>query len=247
MARLPRLYAPGVTQLAMADFLPAVAARLDSACYRDLTRWLAEAARTHEVALQGWRLTAARIGLLATPANAAGVSRVICSPAPGSCLRSSGSSACRCARGSWKSPTAGHGPRRRPTRAGLRCNRPGLRRTSITGPAATRRSTGKRSTGSCCRKAIRHCLTSGLPQRCAGSGRWAMKPLSAALPGQQAAVSHRGQGVVRAKRDPRRHNSDASPIEIGINLVQNKIGTHPNLFSCNTPFSGVSSRSRTAT
>ena len=77
MARLPRLYAPGVTQLAMADFLPAVGASLDSACYRNLTRWLAEAARTHEIALQGWSLTAAGIGLLATPANAVGVSRVI--------------------------------------------------------------------------------------------------------------------------------------------------------------------------
>jgi len=77
MARLPRLYAPGVTQLAMADFLPAAGASLDSACYRNLTRWLAEAARTHEIALQGWSLTAAGIGLLATPNSTVGVSRVI--------------------------------------------------------------------------------------------------------------------------------------------------------------------------
>ena len=77
MARLPRLYAPGVTQLAMAEFLPAAGARLDSACYRDLTRWLAEASRTHEVALHGWSLTAGGIGLIATPDSAAGVSRVI--------------------------------------------------------------------------------------------------------------------------------------------------------------------------
>lgn len=77
MARLPRLYAPGVTQLASAQFLPAVGATLDSQRYRQLTRWLAEAARTHEIALQGWSLTPAGIGLLATPASATGISRVI--------------------------------------------------------------------------------------------------------------------------------------------------------------------------
>ena len=77
MARLPRLYAPGVTQLAMADFLPSVRAALDSQCYRNLTRWLAEASRSHDIALQGWSLTTAGIGLIATPADAAGLSRVI--------------------------------------------------------------------------------------------------------------------------------------------------------------------------
>lgn len=77
MARLPRLYAPGVTQLAMAEFLPTVPAALDSQCYRNLTRWLAEASGKHGIALQGWSLTTAGIGLLATPADAAGLSRVI--------------------------------------------------------------------------------------------------------------------------------------------------------------------------
>lgn len=77
MARLPRLYAPGVTQLAMVEFLPSVPAALDSQCYRNLTRWLAEACSTHGIALQGWSLTPGGIGLLATPSDAAGLSRAI--------------------------------------------------------------------------------------------------------------------------------------------------------------------------
>lgn len=80
MARLPRLYAPQIPQLVQAAFAhplahacdPAPQAKLDQ-----LQAWLQQDARMHSVALHGWLLLNDRITLLATPADALGVSRLI--------------------------------------------------------------------------------------------------------------------------------------------------------------------------
>ena len=80
MARLPRLYAAGATQLVRADF----AARstispfdLTNPLLTSLVRWLGDAAQTHDVAIHGWSFTPHAIIFLATPKDQQGISKII--------------------------------------------------------------------------------------------------------------------------------------------------------------------------
>lgn len=80
MARLPRLYAPGVTQLAMAEFSHnAVITPFDltNPLLPLLVNWLGDACIQYRVAVHGWSLTPQGILLLATPKDAHGLSRLI--------------------------------------------------------------------------------------------------------------------------------------------------------------------------
>lgn len=80
MARLPRLYAPGSVQLAIAEF-----ADINTIFPFDLTNptlptivnWLGEAATQYHVAIHGWSLTPKSILLLATPKDPQGISKLI--------------------------------------------------------------------------------------------------------------------------------------------------------------------------
>src|SRR5690606_1732886 len=80
MARLPRLYAPGIPQLAQARFArplahahePTPAVQLDL-----LKEWLLIETHKHGIALHGWTFLLDRIILLATPQSAHATSRVI--------------------------------------------------------------------------------------------------------------------------------------------------------------------------
>ena len=73
MARLPRLYAPGIPQLVQARFArplataqdPTPSERLDL-----LQKWLASELRARSIALHGWAILPDRFLLLATPAEA---------------------------------------------------------------------------------------------------------------------------------------------------------------------------------
>lgn len=80
MARLPRLYAPGLPQLAQAGFArplaePGTAA--PAGLFNALGGWLGEGAARHRVAVHGWVLLADRIVLLATPADDGGLPGLI--------------------------------------------------------------------------------------------------------------------------------------------------------------------------
>lgn len=80
MARLPRLYAPRIPQLAQVSFAQALASPSEPTPAADLTRlreWLGEEARQHQLALHGWLITPDRLCLLATPATAHSLSRVV--------------------------------------------------------------------------------------------------------------------------------------------------------------------------
>lgn len=80
MARLPRLYAPGTTQLVIADLVKdshGKPAQLSGDILKNLLEWLGDAAKTYEVSLHGWVFTPGAIVLLATPANAQGLSRLM--------------------------------------------------------------------------------------------------------------------------------------------------------------------------
>lgn len=80
MARLPRLYAPRIPQLAQVSFAQPLARPSEPSPATDLTRlreWLVEETRQHQLALHGWLITPDRLCLLATPATAHSVSRVI--------------------------------------------------------------------------------------------------------------------------------------------------------------------------
>ncbi|MEO9122269.1 MAG: hypothetical protein ABI228_04645, partial [Burkholderiaceae bacterium] len=73
MARLPRLYAPGIPQLAHVEFAQALADAVDSDPTVELDRvlaWLQSEARQHKVAVHGWLLLNNRLALLATPTAA---------------------------------------------------------------------------------------------------------------------------------------------------------------------------------
>ena len=80
MARLPRLYAPSIPQLAQARFArplahasePTPVAQLDL-----LKEWLAIECRKHGIALHGWAILLDRIVLLATPQGVHATSRVM--------------------------------------------------------------------------------------------------------------------------------------------------------------------------
>lgn len=80
MARLPRLYAPGVPQLVQAEFAQPLAAASDPTPLIHLNRlqeWLQRDARELHVALHGWLLLNDRITLLATPPDRQALSRLM--------------------------------------------------------------------------------------------------------------------------------------------------------------------------
>lgn len=80
MARLPRLYAPRIPQLAQARFARRLSAASEPVPAGQLDRlqvWLAEEIAQHNLALHGWLIMPDRICLVATPATAQNISRVI--------------------------------------------------------------------------------------------------------------------------------------------------------------------------
>jgi putative transposase len=80
MARLPRLYAPGVTQLAIAEFADSTIIYpfdLINPTLPLLVNLLGEASKLYGVAIHGWSITPKAILLLATPQDAQGISKLI--------------------------------------------------------------------------------------------------------------------------------------------------------------------------
>ena len=80
MARLRRLYAPGITQLAQARFARPLATAHDptpAPVLNQLQEWLAIEMQGQSIALHGWVILPDRIVLLATPSHAQSLSRVI--------------------------------------------------------------------------------------------------------------------------------------------------------------------------
>ena len=80
MARLPRLYAPGATQLVLTEFAQSSTIApfdLTSATLPLLVNWIGEAAIRYQVAIHGWSLTPNAILLLATPKDSQSISKVI--------------------------------------------------------------------------------------------------------------------------------------------------------------------------
>lgn len=80
MARLPRLYAPGLTQLVIAERVKNAngeAPVLSPDILNDLLGWLGDASKVYRVALHGWAMTPSSIALLVTPADAKGISKLM--------------------------------------------------------------------------------------------------------------------------------------------------------------------------
>lgn len=80
MARLPRLYAPRIPQLAQAHFAQAFSRASEPTPAGDMDRlrdWLGLEVARHQLALHAWVITPDRLCLLATPADVHGISRVI--------------------------------------------------------------------------------------------------------------------------------------------------------------------------
>ncbi len=80
MARLPRLYAPRIPQLAQADFAQAFGQASEPVPAGDMDRlrdWLEREVARHQLAVHAWLITPDRLCLLATPADAQAVSRVM--------------------------------------------------------------------------------------------------------------------------------------------------------------------------
>lgn len=80
MARLPRLYAPDTPQLAEARFarpLALPASMTPAATLDRLGGWLQESLSSHGVALHAWSLSLDRLLLLATPADAQALPKLI--------------------------------------------------------------------------------------------------------------------------------------------------------------------------
>ena len=80
MARLPRLYAPGLPQLVQASFVQPLAAPGQPApqdILNQLAAWLGDSAQRHRVAVHSWVLATDRILLLATPVDEAGLPRLM--------------------------------------------------------------------------------------------------------------------------------------------------------------------------
>ena len=80
MARLPRLYAPGVTQLVMAEFVHHSTISpfdLTNPVLPLLVNWLGESSSRYQVAIHGWSFTPAGLLFLLTPRDGQGVSRLI--------------------------------------------------------------------------------------------------------------------------------------------------------------------------
>ncbi len=80
MARLPRLYAPGATQLALAEFADHSTISpfdLTNKTLPLIVNWMGDAAGVYQVAIHGWSLTPKAILLLATPKDPQGISKLI--------------------------------------------------------------------------------------------------------------------------------------------------------------------------
>ena len=79
MARLPRLYAPGIPQLVHARFLFPLSTRTTSGnrILDSLQQWLFDGFARHAVMLHAWTLTDDGILLLATPGDNTSLSRLI--------------------------------------------------------------------------------------------------------------------------------------------------------------------------
>lgn len=80
MARLPRLYAPGLPQLVQASFVSPLASPsqpVPADILNQIGAWLGEAAQKHRVAIHGWLLASDRVLLLATPADEEGLPRLM--------------------------------------------------------------------------------------------------------------------------------------------------------------------------
>lgn len=80
MARLPRLYAPGLPQLVQANFIQPLAAPSQPApadVLNQVAIWLGETATRNRVAVHGWVLANDRILLLATPVDGEGLPRLM--------------------------------------------------------------------------------------------------------------------------------------------------------------------------
>jgi len=80
MARLPRLYAPGATQLVLAEFADSSTITpfdLNNTTLPLIVNWMGEAANRYQVSIHGWSLTPKAILLLATPKDSQGISKVI--------------------------------------------------------------------------------------------------------------------------------------------------------------------------
>jgi len=80
MARLPRLYAPQVPQLAQVRFAHPLAAPADPAPADKLdllAGWLRDAAKDHAVPVHGWVLLGDRLAVLATPPGPGSLSRLM--------------------------------------------------------------------------------------------------------------------------------------------------------------------------
>ena len=80
MARLPRLYAPGLPQLVQANFAAPLAAPSQPVpvdILNQLGVWLGESAHRQRVAVHGWLLATDRVLLLATPQDEDGLPRLM--------------------------------------------------------------------------------------------------------------------------------------------------------------------------
>ncbi|GGX20080.1 hypothetical protein GCM10007242_28820 [Pigmentiphaga litoralis] len=79
MARLPRLYAPGLPHLAQARFTSPLAPSEGSvaALFDRIAGWLADEARMHGVAIHGWTLAPDQLLLLATPTGPTGLAALL--------------------------------------------------------------------------------------------------------------------------------------------------------------------------
>lgn len=80
MARLPRLYAPGVTQLVQVRFAHRLAAADDptpATTLNLLQSWLVAEIQNNAFALHAWALLPDRLLMLGTPSHAAEISRIV--------------------------------------------------------------------------------------------------------------------------------------------------------------------------
>ncbi len=78
MARLARLFAPGVPQLAQVRFaVPLNAAQAQHVILEQASQWLQESARAQQVALHAWLVTNEQVVMLGTGTTPTALSRVI--------------------------------------------------------------------------------------------------------------------------------------------------------------------------
>lgn len=79
--RLPRLYAPGLTQLVLAQFSEPLRQSwqglINGEQFDQITRWMGEAALAHGVRIHAWSLTPKALRLVASPSDASALSRLV--------------------------------------------------------------------------------------------------------------------------------------------------------------------------